>query len=462
MADSWDWIEEELRKLETEFSPETTDANSDLLPVLDAISVADFWKRRYDEERALWERKLELKEDEKSALQQRALEHEQSIKELAWRFKELESRWEKEKLLLEDRLRAKEIEASLEQKRLEWESRLKLLEEENKQLKLKLSALTGVPLTPDAITTAYQPVSPTELKSLKEQIEQNRQEAEKHLQELAEEKEKVARQLAEQEQKFLKEKELWQKSHAETKSLFQKAMAKLKYLREKEQENFTTLEDLARGLAHRVRNYLGIMSGTLQLAASTTQMPSDIKEQLGVVENNIQEMLNSIEEFLNLSRLPSLNMAQHSLNDILKKSLETKNAELKSANINITTHLAENLPAIRLDEKLFMEAIGHLINNARESMPDGGNLVITTRIINDAETAGQPVAIEVRITDSGSGISENHLKKIFQPYFSTKKGHKGLGLTVARRIISLHNGSLTIESKKGEGTTAIISLVLPD
>lgn len=462
MADSWDWIEEELKKLETEITPETTESNSDLLPVLDAISVADFWKRRYDEERIFWERKLALKEEEKSALQKRAQEHEQSIRELTWRLRELEERWEKEKLLLEDRLKAKEIEATLEQKRLEWESRLKLLEEENKQLKLKLSTLTGVKFSPEAVTPgAVQPESFSELKALSEQLEKNRQEAEKNLRELAAEKEKVAQQLAEQEKKFLAEKELWQKSQAETKTLFQKALAKLKHLQERQQENFTILEDLARGLAHRVRNYLGIMSGTLQLVASTASFSQEVKEQLGVVENSVQEMLNSIEEFLNLSRLPALNITETSVNEIIRKALESLSTELKSANINLTTHLGEDLPTTRLDEKLFVEAIRHLLINSIESMPGGGNLVITTRAITEPESS-QKLAVEIRITDSGSGISENHLKKIFQPYFTTKKGHKGLGLTIARRIISLHNGSLTVESKKGEGTTVTILLVLPD
>jgi signal transduction histidine kinase len=117
---------------------------------------------------------------------------------------------------------------------------------------------------------------------------------------------------------------------------------------------------------------------------------------------------------------------------------------------------------IRVDEKLFLEALSSLINNSIESMPSGGDIILTSRLITNAQNSQQPVALELRITDSGSGISENHIKKIFQPYFTTKKEHKGLGLTVARRIISIHNGSLSIESKKGEGTTVTITIILPD
>src|SRR3989339_841162 len=133
MTDSWDWVEQELKKIQDDMPQD-----AEMMQMVDAISVADFWKRRYDEERMLWERKLETKEDEKKDLKDKALTHEMSIKELDYRFKELERRWEQEKLMLEDRLKSREIEASLEKAQLMWESRIKLLEEENRSMKVQL------------------------------------------------------------------------------------------------------------------------------------------------------------------------------------------------------------------------------------------------------------------------------------------------------------------------------------
>jgi signal transduction histidine kinase len=87
-------------------------------------------------------------------------------------------------------------------------------------------------------------------------------------------------------------------------------------------------------------------------------------------------------------------------------------------------------------------------------MPQGGQFTVTT--VCDTVKG----VISLRISDTGSGITENHIKKVFQPYFSSKKNHKGLGLTIAKRIIDLHRGTLAINSAKGQGTTVSINLFL--
>ena len=87
-------------------------------------------------------------------------------------------------------------------------------------------------------------------------------------------------------------------------------------------------------------------------------------------------------------------------------------------------------------------------------MPEGGQFTVSTRYSKDNDM------ISVKIIDTGVGIAELHIKKIFQPYFSTKKGRKGLSLTAAKRIINLHKGTLHIGSVKGKGTTATVNLFL--
>ena len=203
MDDSWDWVQDELKKMQDEMPQDP-----EMMQVVDAISVADFWKRRYDEERMLWERKLEIKEDEKKNLKDKAQSHEMSIKELDYRFKELERRWEQEKLMLEDRLKSKEIESSLEKAQLMWETRLKLLEEENRTMKSQLGLSPDVPAQVQG-GTSYTVATPAadaarremekHLSEREAMLKKSEEEAKKRLEALEAEKNEVARTMAEKE-----------------------------------------------------------------------------------------------------------------------------------------------------------------------------------------------------------------------------------------------------------------------
>src|SRR3989339_180712 len=455
MQNSWDWVEEELKKIQTDMP-----VDSEMMQVVDAISVADFWKRRYDEELMLWERKLEVKEEEKKNMQSQAQTHEFAIKELDIKLKELERRWEQEKMLLEDRVKAKETEAILEKTKSQWESRLSVLESENKDLKSKLGVSEGVAITPGA--GAYAPqeffagraMMEKQLKELEENLKAKEEESRKRLEKLEEEKKEVARALAEKESIFNQEKTKWEKLEKEVGGISGQMSQQLTNLKDREKEHFTILEDLARGFAHKVRNYLGIMSGTIQLCTANFPMDNELKEQLNIVDQNAQEMLKSIEEFLALARIPEMSLEAHNMNELLEGAFSPLEAQFKGQNIAVSRNFGSNLPAVKADKKLMLDAFVKLLQNALESMPQGGGLTLATAYDEASRR------LSVKMTDTGSGISEAHIKKVFQPYFSSKKGRKGLGLTIAQRVIDLHRGTIHLERVKGKGTTVAVNLLL--
>jgi len=458
MDESWDWVEQELKKIQ-----EDMPQDPEMMQVVDAISVADFWKRRYDEERMLWERKLEVKEDERKHLKDKAQLHEMSIKELDYKFKELERRWEQEKLMLEDRLKSKEIESSLEKAQLMWESRIKLLEEENRSMKTQLGLAPGVPAHAQvaqqyAVSAPVSGVMSHELekhlRDREEILRQNEEEAKKRLEALQTEKNEVAKTMAEKEKALNGAKEKWEKLENDLGKMSSQMRQQLDNLKSREEEHFIILEDLARGFAHRVRNYLGIISGTMQLSIANFKMEPDLEEQLKIVDQNVQDMLKSIEDFLSLARIPEMNMQPLNLNQIVDTAIGSFGDRFRSDNIALTKNFALDIPTFKGDQKLLSEGLRHLIQNSAEAMPQGGQLVIATS--SDASKG----IITLKITDTGSGISDNHIKKVFQPYFSSKKNHKGLGLTIAKRIIDLHRGTLAITSVKGQGTTVSINLFI--
>ncbi|MBN1621015.1 MAG: hypothetical protein JW871_00300 [Endomicrobiales bacterium] len=446
MDNSWDWVQEELKKIQDEIPQDP-----EMMQVVDAISVADFWKRRYDEEQMLWERKLTMKEDEKKALQDQAQTHEMAIKELDWKLKELEHRWEQEKLLLEDRLKTKEIEAALDKSKIQWETRLKVLEQENKTLKMELGQAEGIDVVPGLRKTE---LSEDTFREKEEALRKAKEEVKERLEKLEKEKEEVAISLKEKEGVLSSEREKWKKLEEEVKLMSSQMENRLKGLKEREQEHFIILEDLARGFAHRVRNYLGIMSGTIQLCISNYKMEGELEEQLTIVDQNVQDMLGSIEDFLKFARIPEMSMKKLDMNQTIEENLSTFDNKFKIQNISVTKQFDPKLPLFEGDKSLINEVFQNLLQNSLEAMPQGGQLTISNQYDKTREL------ISIKITDSGSGISEAHIKKIFQPYFSTKKGRRGLSLTSAKRIINLHRGILAIESTKGKGTTATINFFL--
>jgi signal transduction histidine kinase len=228
------------------------------------------------------------------------------------------------------------------------------------------------------------------------------------------------------------------------------------YLEQREKEHLIGLEDLGRGFAHRVRNYLGIMSGTLQLCLANYKMEPELQEQVNLVDQNAQEMLKAIEEFLSLVRVPEMNLESVDVNQFLQRTLAALEDRAKSANVRFMWTLAEGLPPASADPRLLAEAFSSLAVNAIDAMPDGGKLIVETSHVPEDRL------VKVVMRDSGKGINDNHVRKVFQPYFSTRKGYKGLGLTVCKRIMELHRGSIAIESVKGEGTTVTLHLPAPE
>jgi len=120
------------------------------------------------------------------------------------------------------------------------------------------------------------------------------------------------------------------------------------------------------------------------------------------------------------------------------------------ANVKILREYAPSVPAIAMDEKQMHEVFMNLLNNSFDAMPKGGTITVKTSTEADN--------LRIDITDTGTGIPEEHMKKMFQPFFTTKEKGTGLGLPVCYGIIKVHGGELKLTSEAGKGTTATILL----
>jgi len=224
-------------------------------------------------------------------------------------------------------------------------------------------------------------------------------------------------------------------------------------LKQRDEQHMMDTDDLARGIAHRVRNYLGIISGTAQVAMSASNLDKELEEQLQLIDQNVQSMLTVFEEYLGLARVPVMEHKSFNCDSLVDKALATAECIRNRKDITVTKHASQALPDIRVDEQLTVKAFQAILDNSVEAMSSGGSLIIETGYDTEKD------CVYATLQDNGKAVSDNHIKKIFQPYFTTKKNHKGLGLPQARRIMDLHHGMLFLESIQGKGTK--VTFVFP-
>jgi signal transduction histidine kinase len=163
-----------------------------------------------------------------------------------------------------------------------------------------------------------------------------------------------------------------------------------------------------------------------------------------------------LEDFLRFARVQALETIPSDLNAVVDDLCDFFEPEAAARGIVLRRHLAEDLPRVALDDDLFKQALFNLIRNAEHAMPDGGELLVTTRV-------QAPDQVLLELTDTGQGISPEGLPRIFEPFYSTRPGGTGLGLPTVRRIVEAHGGTIGVESQLGKGSrfTILIPILAP-
>ena len=217
----------------------------------------------------------------------------------------------------------------------------------------------------------------------------------------------------------------------------------------------TELAQLAGGLAHEIRNPLSTMLLNLDLLAEDFAQPENQREtralqKIDRIRRETQRLQTIVEDFLRLARVQDLRLDRVELNSVVDDLRDFFEPEANAAGVVIRVEYAENLPPILLDVELFKQAVFNLVLNAVHAMPDGGDLILTTR-------ENGPWQI-FEVTDTGNGIEPSFQPRVFEPFFSTRKGGTGLGLPLTRRIIEAHGGVIDLWSEPGRGSKFTIKL----
>jgi signal transduction histidine kinase len=218
-------------------------------------------------------------------------------------------------------------------------------------------------------------------------------------------------------------------------------------------ERLSALGNLAATVAHEVRNPLNSISMGLQRLKTEFRPTQDEDEYSHLTQLMLEEVyrLNAIvEQFLSLARPLEIKPEELRLHDILKELAELEEGKAKQSKTQIRVVAPPDLPLLKADREYLRQTLLNLVLNGLQAMPDGGTLTLEANASNGN--------LLITITDTGVGISQENLPRIFEPYFTTKPKGSGLGLAIARRIVEAHGGTIAVSSEAGQGCRFRISL----
>jgi PAS domain S-box-containing protein len=215
---------------------------------------------------------------------------------------------------------------------------------------------------------------------------------------------------------------------------------------------------MAAGVAHEVNTPLAVISSYTQMLAK--QLQSDVSKAalLDKITKQTFRASEIVNNLLNFSRTTGTELTEISLNKVIGETLALLEHQFKVAHIQVRQELYENLPAIQGNAGRLQQVFLNLFLNAKDAMSGGG-------VLNVATMNGD--CVSVRVTDTGSGIAQEHIQRIYDPFFTTKNAPAegqnrgtGLGLSVTYGIIQEHAGNIRVESRPGEGTTFTLDFPL--
>ena len=221
-------------------------------------------------------------------------------------------------------------------------------------------------------------------------------------------------------------------------------------------EKSAVIGRLGSAIAHEIRNPLNYINLTLdhlraKFSPEEDKKRADFEKLTSQLKSEVARINQQITDFLSYSRPAKANLHPIDLKQVVEDSLRIVEGQAEEQNIKLKLTEEKNIPKILGDAEILRSVFNNLFINAIQAIEvNGGNLDIN--ISTDENFA------RVEIIDTGKGISEENLSKIFEPYFSTKETGTGLGLAIVHKVVEMHNGTIDVESKIGEGTKFTVKI----
>ena len=219
-------------------------------------------------------------------------------------------------------------------------------------------------------------------------------------------------------------------------------------------ENLASVGQLAAGVAHEINNPLGTILLFAEVMNKEIAADDPRREDLKMIISETIRCRKIVSDLLNFARQQEVLAQECDIHDLIEQVIEGISHKASFKKVTVLRQFSPQLPAIEADQAQLMQVFVNLLDNAVDAMPAGGTITIRTRLIDSQR-------LEVMISDTGCGISEENLGKLFTPFFTTKPVGKGtgLGLSIVYGIIKTHRGQITVSSQLGQGTT--FTVILP-
>jgi two-component system nitrogen regulation sensor histidine kinase NtrY len=221
-------------------------------------------------------------------------------------------------------------------------------------------------------------------------------------------------------------------------------------------EKLRAWKDLARTVAHEIKNPLTpIKLSAQQLLTARDAGPKALESQLDAAVTNIIKNADRLDrlagEFSRFGRLPEPKMEPLTIEDCLGEAMAAFRETAMQRGVEFLAEFERDLPKVAGDREALLRMAGNLISNALDAMPNGGRLTVAAGARNDG-------MVELRFTDTGTGIAAEVRDRLFLPYVTSKPGGTGLGLVVVKEVVSQHDGEIDIRSEPESGTEVLIVL----
>lgn len=220
-------------------------------------------------------------------------------------------------------------------------------------------------------------------------------------------------------------------------------------------DKLSALATMAAGMAHEIKNPLSSMKVLAQLLPRKIEDHEYRMKLQEIMPREINRIDRIVESLLGFARATTLKFEKVDIKDILEDNLKYFEDQAHSSEVKILKEYAQ-LPQIEIDKAQLSQVFSNLILNAIQAMPESGELKIVT--LPGKRTENILRTVKIKISDTGHGISEDMQKKLFDPFYTTKHGGTGLGLTISHSVVDGHKGYIDLESTVGQGTTFTVTL----
>lgn len=231
----------------------------------------------------------------------------------------------------------------------------------------------------------------------------------------------------------------------------------------RQSEKMAALGALAAGIAHEINNPIGIIASRVELMlmeARERRLSSEVLKDLEVLEKHAGRVARITQGLLSFSRQSPWKLDAVDVNQVVEEALLLVEKQFAKEGITVKKDFTADLPKIQGSSNQLEQVVVNLLNNAREAMPNGGTLRVSTALGRDPRVEDRS-KVEIQVGDTGPGIAPEVFPRIFDPFFTTKEQGTGLGLSVSYGIVQEHGGTIIAESRPGEGSTFIVQLPIP-